>query len=604
MFPEPRIALHDIIIRDRARSDYDVELLNDLAQSLLTKGQIHPIIITKDNVLVSGGRRIRAATILRDGGYDIWSSIWYEQRDITEADALILELEENFRRDDLSWQDQARFIAKIHDVYTKTRPRWERQQTAQKLGVSPAQVTRMINLASRLDMEIVEGEFKFRSIRTFEGAYQSHMRERERGVLAEINRRADIRQRDQNEELRKRFSMETGTDIAALQGSWPASGEDADETDKSHLPIALQADALREPPKIARTQEPVKPTTGSVFDQLLNVNRDNAENTENDEESEYDPYEGEEEELKNDPSFTEPQIRPRLAPDEEVLTHRKRDELQEQAYNNMQEQAKEVSRIFLAPDELSLPDANHPYKLTLGDCLKILPTIPDNSIHCIVSDPIWGIDVGKQAHFKSADIEVHFDDSASDLLIMIPVIVKELDRILVEDAHIYIFTDAVMMSNWRAEMEKYWDVRPSPLIWDKQASYAVFSERTYMASYEMCMFATKGAHILNEPMSDIFQQKRPRGDEKQVQTQKPVLLLRKFIENSTKAGEVVLDFMCGSGSTVKAALTSGRKGYGIEIDEETHGIAKIGCSNTLRSYLSMRQLAESGIGIGTGTGTE
>ena len=185
---------------------------------------------------------------------------------------------------------------------------------------------------------------------------------------------------------------------------------------------------------------------------------------------------------------------------------------------------------------------------------------------------------------------------------MIPVIVKELDRILVEDAHVYIFTDAVMMSNWRAEMEKYWDVRPSPLIWDKQASYAVFSERTYMASYEMCMFATKGAHILNEPMSDIFQQKRPRGDEKQVQTQKPVLLLRKFIENSTKAGEVVLDFMCGSGSTVKAALTSGRKGYGIEIDEETHGIAKIGCSNTLRSYLSMRQLAESGIGTGTGTG--
>ena len=131
--------------------------------------------------------------------------------------------------------------------------------------------------------------------------------------------------------------------------------------------------------------------TGSVFDQLLNVNRDNTENTENDEESEYDPYEGEEEELKNDPSFTEPQIRPQLAPDEEVLTHRKRDELQEQAYNNMQEQAKEVSRIFLAPDELSLPDANHPYKLTLGDCLKILPTIPDNSIHCIVSDPIWGL---------------------------------------------------------------------------------------------------------------------------------------------------------------------------------------------------------------------
>jgi site-specific DNA-methyltransferase (adenine-specific) len=48
-------------------------------------------------------------------------------------------------------------------------------------------------------------------------------------------------------------------------------------------------------------------------------------------------------------------------------------------------------------------------------------------------------------------------------------------------------------------------------------------------------------------------------------TQKPIKLLRKLIELFTDKDEVVIDPVAGSGSTLIAALKSGRKAYGFEI---------------------------------------
>ena len=48
-------------------------------------------------------------------------------------------------------------------------------------------------------------------------------------------------------------------------------------------------------------------------------------------------------------------------------------------------------------------------------------------------------------------------------------------------------------------------------------------------------------------------------------TQKPVELLKKLIEIFTDEGEVVIDPVAGSGSTLIAAIETGRKSYGFEI---------------------------------------
>ncbi len=56
-------------------------------------------------------------------------------------------------------------------------------------------------------------------------------------------------------------------------------------------------------------------------------------------------------------------------------------------------------------------------------------------------------------------------------------------------------------------------------------------------------------------------------------TQKPVPLLRRMIEIFTDKGDVVIDPVAGSGSTLLAAAQCGRKAYGFEIDRNFYNDA-------------------------------
>jgi site-specific DNA-methyltransferase (adenine-specific) len=51
-------------------------------------------------------------------------------------------------------------------------------------------------------------------------------------------------------------------------------------------------------------------------------------------------------------------------------------------------------------------------------------------------------------------------------------------------------------------------------------------------------------------------------------TQKPIKLLERLIELFTDKGDVVIDPVAGSGSTLIAAINTGRKGYGFEIKKD------------------------------------
>ena len=66
---------------------------------------------------------------------------------------------------------------------------------------------------------------------------------------------------------------------------------------------------------------------------------------------------------------------------------------------------------------------------------------------------------------------------------------------------------------------------------------------------------------------------RDNESEKLHPTQKPVLLLQRLITLFTDLGEVVIDPVCGSGSTVIAASRCGRSGYGFEIKKNFHKLA-------------------------------
>ena len=56
-------------------------------------------------------------------------------------------------------------------------------------------------------------------------------------------------------------------------------------------------------------------------------------------------------------------------------------------------------------------------------------------------------------------------------------------------------------------------------------------------------------------------------------TQKPVELMEYLVKTYTNEGELVLDFTCGSGSTLIGCLNTNRRGIGIELDKNYFKIA-------------------------------
>ena len=90
------------------------------------------------------------------------------------------------------------------------------------------------------------------------------------------------------------------------------------------------------------------------------------------------------------------------------------------------------------------------------------------------------------------------------------------------------------------------------------AEYAVLLYRDKLPK-----FNNHGKMIFN-----IFDWEKDQDARKIHPTQKPVKLLRKLIEIFTDEGEVVIDPVAGSGSTLVAAELSHRKYYGFEIKKD------------------------------------
>lgn len=93
-----QIEVATIKVRKRIRSDN--EDISSLADSLNRYGQLQPIIVTRKNVLVAGGRRLEAARML---GWKTINAIVDSRTD--ELSTLELEVEENLQRVPLSRED-------------------------------------------------------------------------------------------------------------------------------------------------------------------------------------------------------------------------------------------------------------------------------------------------------------------------------------------------------------------------------------------------------------------------------------------------------------------------------------------------------------------
>lgn len=142
-----------IVSAERQRKEFKAEALQELAESLSRIGQIQPIVLDDQDNLIAGERRLRAAKSLG------WAEIKFTRFSaLSPIEASIVELEENLKRENLTWQEQVDAVAKLHLLMSQQSDDWTAEKTAKAIGVSPSTVSRLltINSAAAQDPKILE----------------------------------------------------------------------------------------------------------------------------------------------------------------------------------------------------------------------------------------------------------------------------------------------------------------------------------------------------------------------------------------------------------------------------------------------------------------
>jgi site-specific DNA-methyltransferase (adenine-specific) len=113
-----------VVAPGRQRQEFDPKALMELQESILKFGLMHPLVVRDGEQLVAGERRLRAVQdIYALGGQFSCNNQpipaghvpVVSLGDLSPLDAMEAELDENIKRKDLTWQETAQAIAKLHE---------------------------------------------------------------------------------------------------------------------------------------------------------------------------------------------------------------------------------------------------------------------------------------------------------------------------------------------------------------------------------------------------------------------------------------------------------------------------------------------------------
>lgn len=196
----------------------------------------------------------------------------------------------------------------------------------------------------------------------------------------------------------------------------------------------------------------------------------------------------------------------------------------------------------------------------LADCREV--DLPRHSVDLVIVDPPYG--VNHQSRGTHAPIMGDEDNAwVRDAL-------AHSFRSLKMNRHFYAFgPDVVSDLTVCPTIELVWDKGRMAAGGDAETVWSPGHERItfgMFSTYES--HRSRGAGLARLRRSTVLRvPKVNNGRGSYVHpNQKPVELLRVMIEASSQFGEVVLDPMMGSGSTLVAAILEGRRAIGIEND--------------------------------------
>lgn len=180
----------DISIGLRQRKEVPAEYIRELAQSISKMGLIHNIVVDKNLGLVAGECRLNAFKWLAETGtectfpdYLNWTSIPARLAvNASEYELQCLELEENIKRRNLTWQEESEAVVRLHDLKSKIDLEWTAGDTAKLLSLDPTSIYRHLQ-AGRA---IASGDEKIAKSSTLTSAVNTIRRRDDRKLEAEM----------------------------------------------------------------------------------------------------------------------------------------------------------------------------------------------------------------------------------------------------------------------------------------------------------------------------------------------------------------------------------------------------------------------------------
>lgn len=208
-----------------------------------------------------------------------------------------------------------------------------------------------------------------------------------------------------------------------------------------------------------------------------------------------------------------------------------------------------------------------------GSCLKLISELPYRSVDALITDPPYGVGFESRRAVtgvgKTWVEPVENDDDLEKAVALFCDMMIEVEPKLKLNADVYVFTRWDIVDTWIDVIRSTdWLDYKMLLVWDKGIPGMGDIDNNWGCGHELILYCKR---VHRRPVawrrSGIIAVDKVHSTRAIHPTEKPVPLLEKFVDMSTKRGEVVLDPFSGSGSAVVAAKNLERIGIGFELKE-------------------------------------
>jgi len=201
------------------------------------------------------------------------------------------------------------------------------------------------------------------------------------------------------------------------------------------------------------------------------------------------------------------------------------------------------------------------------DCVIGMQNIPDNSMNLIIADPPYGI--SKELNCKGQRLgttaKLNFNFGAWDKLN------NNWFEIALRKTKGWMITFCAKkdVGFFMGKLEQQGFVAVDVLVWQKPDPVPLNAKSRFLNAWEAVVIGKKPGSPWNSTYEhNIIKFQAPKGKSRFHPTQKPVGLIKKLIELTTKKNDLILDPFMGSGTTAIASIESKRKYIGFELSKE------------------------------------